>query len=84
MRLFCDGVEFPAKVSLYTGGRPAEDADNEVPMFEAIASCAFPHGAKWELETDGTRLEVAMRPVDASTNQSTGIYSALFTAPAVG
>jgi hypothetical protein len=84
MKLFCDGVEFPAKVSPYMGGRPAEDADNEIPMFEAIASTPFPHDAKWELEMDGTRLEMAIRTANAMTDHSSGIYSALFTAPAVG
>ena len=84
MKLICNGVDFAAKVSPYLGGRPAGDADNEIPMFEAIASEPFPSDAKWELENEGSRVEIAMRPEKVMTGHASGIYSALFTAPAVG
>jgi hypothetical protein len=84
MTLFCDGHEFLAKVCAYTGDRPAGDADSEIPMFEAKANKPFPHDAKWELHTEGNLVEISIRPGDSKKDESTGIYSALFTAPAVG
>jgi hypothetical protein len=84
MQLICNGHEFLAKVCAYTGDRPAGDADSEVPMFEARANKPFPHDAKWELHTEGKRVEISIRPEHSKTDHATGIYLALFTAPAVG
>ena len=53
-------------------------------MFEALGDKKFPTSAKWELEKDGARVSLVMKVEDAPPHEHTGIYSALFTAAALG
>ena len=85
MKLFCDGEDFPAQISPYTGTVPSNWGDGEITVFLAKSGTAFSREAKWEIENGGKRVELALR-VDSPLDYSppAGTYAALFTAPAVG
>ena len=85
MKLFCDGIEFAAQISPYTGAVPPAWGDGEITIFLAQAKSAFPREAKWEIEKDGQRVELAIRAESPNGySPPAGTYAALFTAPAVG
>ena len=82
MKLFCNGVEFPAEVTKQR--RKIAPGDDEIPVFEATATKPFPVDAKWEIEDDGARVELSIRRESVAPAPAGGGYSASFTAPAVG
>jgi len=85
MKLICDGSEFAARISRYTGALPSKWGDGEINVFVAEGAIRFPKEAKWEIESEGQRVELAIRPekpVGHTENQ--GVHIALFTSPAVG
>jgi hypothetical protein len=84
MKLYCDGVEFPAKISRYEGAPATAPGDGEIAMFAAASDRPFPRDSTWTLEDDGKRVELAIRGEHPVTARAAGAHSASFTAPAVG